>query len=98
MPKDAPDRAVRVQAANKNAAMAPHRLIEICRTIEAVSDELGPIANQNLASDLRTAQTLCVAAREGLWAAVEANCVSIKDKEFVRSLEMDVGLKSKQAP
>jgi formiminotetrahydrofolate cyclodeaminase len=48
-----------------------------------IAQELGPISNPNMKSDLTTASALARAAIAGALANVEINLESLKDQAFV---------------
>lgn len=76
-------RSAAIQAALREAAGVPLRLVEACAQL---SEHLLPLAqkgNQNLVSDVGVAARLCQAACECGWLNVEVNLALIDDDAFV---------------
>jgi formiminotetrahydrofolate cyclodeaminase len=71
-----------IDAALKQAISVPLNVAERAREVAAIAEELEPITNPNMKSDLTTAQALARAAIEGALANVEINLQSLKDEGF----------------
>src|SRR5689334_18689642 len=67
----------------RQATSVPLRVAERAREVAQVSEQLKPITNPNMKSDLITAVALARAAVEGALANVEINLESLKDDGFV---------------
>lgn len=72
-----------IDAALKEATSVPLRVAELSREVAAIAQNLGPITNPNMKSDLITALALAEAAIKGALANVEINLESLKDQGFV---------------
>jgi glutamate formiminotransferase / formiminotetrahydrofolate cyclodeaminase len=75
-----------VDSALKQATSVPLGVAERAREVLTISDNLGPITNPNMKSDLTTASALASAAIEGALANVEINLESLKDAQFVSTV------------
>jgi glutamate formiminotransferase / formiminotetrahydrofolate cyclodeaminase len=71
-----------IEAALKEATSVPLSVAERAREVLRITDELRPITNPNMKSDLVTAAALGRAAIEGALANVEINLESLKDADF----------------
>jgi glutamate formiminotransferase/formiminotetrahydrofolate cyclodeaminase len=80
--KESPDAGGMIDAALKQATSVPLGVAESAREIVAIVEQLRPITNPNMKSDLTTAAALARAAIEGAAANVEINLESIKDAAF----------------
>ncbi len=80
-----------VDAALKQATSVPLRVAERAREVLRIVDDLLPITNPNMKSDLVTAQALARAAIEGALANVEFNLESTKDADFVAQVRLRAG-------
>jgi formiminotetrahydrofolate cyclodeaminase len=72
-----------IDAALKQATSVPLSVAERAREVLRITEQLRPITNPNMKSDLVTAAALARAAIEGALANVEINLESLKDAEFV---------------
>src|SRR6266705_490794 len=72
-----------IEAALKQATRVPLGVAERAREVLKITDEVRPITNPNMKSDLTTASALARAATEGALANVDINLESLKDAEFV---------------
>jgi len=72
-----------IDAALKQATSVPLGVAEKAREVAGIAEELGPITNPNMKSDLTTAMALARAAIQGALANVEINLESLKDAAFV---------------
>jgi glutamate formiminotransferase / formiminotetrahydrofolate cyclodeaminase len=77
---------VTVDTALKGATTVPLGVVQRTREVLATVEELKPITNPNMASDLTVAAALGRAAVEGALANVEINLQSIKDAAFVADI------------
>jgi len=75
-----------VDSALKQATSIPLGVAERAREVLTISENLGPITNPNMKSDLTTASALARAAIEGAVANVEINLESLKDADFVSTV------------
>src|SRR6266852_3033522 len=71
-----------IEAALKQATSVPLSVAERAREVLRITDELRPITNSNMKSDLVTAAALARAAIQGALANVEINLESLKDADF----------------
>jgi glutamate formiminotransferase / formiminotetrahydrofolate cyclodeaminase len=83
--KESPDGdgAVTISAALKQATSVPLGVAERVVEVARITEELGPITNPNMKSDLTTAVALAKAALTGALANVEINLEALKDEGFV---------------
>ena len=72
-----------IDTALKHATSVPLSVAERSREVLGIAENLLPITNPNMKSDLTTAKALARAAIEGALANVEINLESLKDAEFV---------------
>jgi glutamate formiminotransferase len=72
-----------IDAALKEATSVPLSVAERAREVLGIIEQLRPITNPNMKSDLVTAVALARAAIEGALANVEINLESLEDAEFV---------------
>jgi glutamate formiminotransferase/formiminotetrahydrofolate cyclodeaminase len=72
-----------IDAALKQATSVPLGVAERAQAVVQIAQELGPISNPNMKSDLTTASALARAAIAGALANVEINLESLKDQAFV---------------
>lgn len=85
LPKDNPDREVKLQRAFREATEVPLRVAEDAyRTLLALQ-ALRPISNLNLASDLNVGFWMALAACQGALENVVVNLSSIRDQAYVES-------------
>jgi glutamate formiminotransferase / formiminotetrahydrofolate cyclodeaminase len=75
-----------IDAALKHATSVPLSVAERAREVLRITEQLRPITNPNMKSDLVTAAALAQAAIEGALANVEINLESLKDAEFVNGV------------
>jgi len=73
-----------VDSALKQATSVPLSVAERAHEVSCITENLLPITNPNMKSDLTTAQALAHAAIEGALANVEINLESLKDPEFAK--------------
>lgn len=71
-----------INSALKKATMVPLTVAEKAGAVLAMAEQLKPITNPNMKSDLTTAIALAHAAIEGALANVDINLESLKDKVF----------------
>jgi glutamate formiminotransferase/formiminotetrahydrofolate cyclodeaminase len=71
-----------IHVALKQATSVPLGVAERAREVLRIAEELCPITNPNMKSDLVTAAALARAAIEGALANVEINLESLKDADF----------------
>jgi glutamate formiminotransferase / formiminotetrahydrofolate cyclodeaminase len=72
-----------IDDALKLATTVPLGVAERAREVAVITEQLKPITNPNMKSDLTTALALARAAIEGALANVEINLESLKDAKFV---------------
>jgi formiminotetrahydrofolate cyclodeaminase len=70
-----------IEAALKQATSVPLGVAERAREVAVIAEQLKPITNPNMKSDLTTARALARAAMEGALANVEINLESLQDKD-----------------
>jgi glutamate formiminotransferase/formiminotetrahydrofolate cyclodeaminase len=75
-----------IDAALKQATSVPLSVAERAREVLRIAEQLRPITNPNMKSDLVTAAALAQAAIEGALANVEINLESLKDAEFINGV------------
>jgi formiminotetrahydrofolate cyclodeaminase len=71
-----------IDAALKQATSVPLGVAERAREVVGIVEQLKPITNPNMKSDLTTATALARAAIQGALANVEINLESLKDSAF----------------
>ena len=71
-----------INSALKKATMVPLNVAEKAGQVATIAEQLKPITNPNMKSDLTTATALAHAAIEGAMANVEINLESLKDEVF----------------
>jgi glutamate formiminotransferase/formiminotetrahydrofolate cyclodeaminase len=81
--RQSPDADAIVNPALRQATSVPLGVAERAREVAQVAEQLKPITNPNMKSDLITAVALARAAIEGALANVEINLESLKDDPFV---------------
>jgi glutamate formiminotransferase/formiminotetrahydrofolate cyclodeaminase len=81
--RQSPDADAIINPALRQATSVPLRVAERAREVAQVAEQLKPITNPNMKSDLITAVALARAAMEGALANVEINLESLKDDGFV---------------
>ena len=81
--RQSPDADAIINPALRQATSVPLRVAERAREVAQVAEQLKPITNPNMKSDLITAVALARAAIEGALANVEINLESLKDDGFV---------------
>jgi glutamate formiminotransferase/formiminotetrahydrofolate cyclodeaminase len=74
-----------IQSATQQAASVPLNVAERTRQLQVIVDQLRPITNPKMASDLAVAAALARAALEGAAANVEINLADLTDEKFVRA-------------
>jgi formiminotetrahydrofolate cyclodeaminase len=79
-----------ITSALKEATMVPLGVAERAREVGRIAEELRPITNPNMKSDLVTASALARAAIEGALANVEINLESLKDEKFTAKVRAQV--------
>ena len=79
-----------IQAALKQAAGVPRRIVLAAAEAVRAAGELTDTGNPNLISDVGCAVRLAQAAVECAWLNVEVNLVLIRDEEFVTRLRAEV--------
>jgi glutamate formiminotransferase len=72
-----------IESALRQATGVPLRVAQKAREVAQIAEDLKPITNPNMRSDLTTAIALARAAIQGALANVEINLESIKDQTFV---------------
>ena len=72
-----------INAALKQATSVPLGVAERAAEVARIAQDLSPITNPNMKSDLTTAVALAQAALTGALANVEINLGSLKDEQFV---------------
>jgi formiminotetrahydrofolate cyclodeaminase len=75
-----------IDAALKQATSVPLGVAERAREVAGIAEDLGPITNPNMKSDLTTARALANAAIKGALANVEINLESLKDAVFAEEV------------
>lgn len=75
-----------IEAALKQATAVPLSVAQKAHEVAHVTQELGPITNPNMKSDLTTALALAQAAIAGALANVEINLASLKDRAFAEDV------------
>jgi glutamate formiminotransferase/formiminotetrahydrofolate cyclodeaminase len=80
-----------IDAALKQATSVPLSVAEKAREVLRITEQLRPVTNPNMKSDLVTAAALARAAIDGALANVEINLESLKDGDF----EAEVRARSK---
>jgi glutamate formiminotransferase / formiminotetrahydrofolate cyclodeaminase len=80
-----------IDAALKQATSVPLGVAERAREVLRIAEELRPITNPNMKSDLVTAAALARAAIEGALANVEINLESLRDTAFVARVRTQAG-------
>src|SRR6202142_2338184 len=81
--KESADGDGAINAALKQATSVPLGVAERVAEVARIAENLGPITNPNMKSDLTTAIALAQAALTGALANVEINLESLKDERFV---------------
>lgn len=84
--KTSPDGNASVNAALKNAALVPLRVIECAREVARIAETLRPITNPRMSSDLLTTDALVNAAIQGALANVQINIESLSDPALAGEL------------
>jgi formiminotetrahydrofolate cyclodeaminase len=79
-----------ITAALKGATNVPLSVAERASELARVIEELKPITNPKMASDLSVAASLCRAALEGAIANVEINLGDLKDPGFISEVRARV--------
>ena len=75
-----------IQAALKQATSVPLGVAEKAKAVEQIAEQLKPITNPNMKSDLTTAIALAHAAITGALANVDINLESVNDNSFVQEV------------
>jgi formiminotetrahydrofolate cyclodeaminase len=81
--KESSDGDAAIAAALKQATSIPLGVAERAAEVARIAENLAPITNPNMKSDLTTSVALAQAALTGALANVEINLESLKDDEFV---------------
>jgi glutamate formiminotransferase len=81
--KGSTERNDAVESALQRATSVPLGVAEKAREVTEIAEQLGPITNPNMKSDLTTASALARAAIEGALANVEINLESVRGAAFV---------------
>src|SRR3984885_9115356 len=81
--KESPDGGAAISAALQQATSMPLGVAEKVVEVAKIANNLKPITNPNMKSDLTTAVALAQAALTGALANVEINLESLKDERFV---------------
>jgi glutamate formiminotransferase / formiminotetrahydrofolate cyclodeaminase len=81
--KESADGDAAIAAALKQATSVPLGVAERVVEVAQIAENLGPITNPNMKSDLVTAVALAKAGLSGALANVEINLESLKDESFV---------------
>jgi glutamate formiminotransferase / formiminotetrahydrofolate cyclodeaminase len=79
-----------IEAALKQATTVPLSVAEKSWQVTQIVQELGPITNPHMKSDLTTASALARAAITGALANVEINLESLKDQGFVTAVRKKI--------
>ncbi len=90
LPKDAPDRAAAVSAALLGAARVPAEVIRVADEILGLAEELEPIGNRNVITDVAAAADAARAAATTARVNVEVNLGGIADPAVVAELRAAV--------
>ncbi len=94
MPKETDEektaRSVAIQKALQNATQVPLRVAKAAMETAQLAQIALEKGNPNVASDARVARVLADAAREGAVANVEINLGSLKDVDYVASIEEEL--------
>jgi len=88
--KESSDGNAAISAALKQATSVPLGVAEKVVEVTEIANNLKPITNPNMKSDLTTAIALAKAALEGALANVEINLDSLKDEAFVTEAQKRV--------
>jgi formiminotetrahydrofolate cyclodeaminase len=84
------DSGASVTEALKGATTVPLSVADRAAELARLIEQLKPITNPKMASDLTVAASLCRAALEGALANVEINLGDLKDERFVADVRMRV--------
>src|SRR3954447_10991713 len=95
--RQSPDADAIINPALRQATSIPLRVAERAREVAQVAEQLRPITNPNMKSDLITAVALARAAIEGALANVEINLESLKDDGFVAQTRQKVSAMTQSA-
>jgi formiminotetrahydrofolate cyclodeaminase len=82
--KESSDGEGAINSALKQATSVPLGVAERAVEVAQIAENLKPLTNPNMKSDLTTATALATAALTGALANVEINLESLKDEAFVR--------------
>jgi len=88
--KEAADGDQIIARALAEATSVPLSVAEKARQVAAIAEQLGPMTNPNMKSDLTTAVALAQAAIQGALANVEINLESLKDAAFASEVRRRV--------
>jgi glutamate formiminotransferase/formiminotetrahydrofolate cyclodeaminase len=88
--RQSPDADAIINPALRQATSVPLHVAERAREVAQLGEQLKPITNPNMKSDLITAVALARAAIEGALANVEINLESLKDDGFVAQTRQKV--------
>jgi len=80
-----------VTEALKQATNVPLAVAERARQVERIAEQLAPITNPRMSSDLTVSRALARAALEGALANVEINLEGLDDPNFVTQVRSKVG-------
>jgi glutamate formiminotransferase / formiminotetrahydrofolate cyclodeaminase len=81
--KENPAAQEQVNAATRNATLVPLSVAEKSKEVATIVEQLKPITNPKMASDLTVAAAMARTAIEGALANVEINLEGFEDAEFV---------------
>jgi formiminotetrahydrofolate cyclodeaminase len=88
--RDNPAAQSQVNAATRTATLVPLSVAEKSREIATIVEQLKPITNPKMASDLTVAASLARTAIEGAIANVEINLEGFEDTTFVSEIRAKV--------
>ena len=95
--RQSPDADAIINPALRQATSIPLGVAERAREVAQIAEQLKPITNPNMKSDLITAMALARAAIEGALANVEINLESLKDDRFVAQTRQKVSAMTQSA-
>lgn len=90
LPKTDPRRVAEVELSLKQAAEVPASVCRYCLILSGLSEELLPVGNSNLISDIGVAIELITAAYNAALLNVSINLSGIKDKDFIKELKDEI--------
>ncbi|HLH06768.1 MAG TPA: glutamate formimidoyltransferase [Terriglobales bacterium] len=92
--KESPGGQEGIDGALKQATLIPMGVAERASEIGRIVEQLRPITNPNMASDLTVSKALAEASVTGALANVEINLGSIADEEFVANVKTRIGTRT----